>query len=95
MYTVLVIFKIIDGEMPRFLERMQQQARDSLELEPECQRFDVCVDPGDSQKVLLYEIYENKAAFESHLESDHFKSFDHDVAEIVVDRKIEIYHKLP
>ena len=45
MYVVVVEFTIKPGFAGRFRERLRQQARDSLELEPECHVFDVCIDP--------------------------------------------------
>jgi hypothetical protein len=42
---VVVEFAIKPEFAGRFRERVQQQARDSLELESECHVFDVCIDP--------------------------------------------------
>jgi quinol monooxygenase YgiN len=50
----------------------------SVRLEPGCLRFDVLMpaDAGAPPRVFLYEIYEDRAAFDLHLASEHFRDFD-------------------
>lgn len=76
MYVVTVEFTVAKNNQREFMEAMIAQAGNSLRLEPGCHQFDVCVDPKDEQRVYLYEIYTDRAAFDLHLESDHFKDFD-------------------
>ena len=80
MYSVCVTFHVIPDALDRFLPRMHQQARDSLENEDGCHRFDVCYDQQDPYTIFLYEIYENRAAFDLHNASAHFLSFAADTA---------------
>ena len=40
-------------------------ARASVEHEPGCSQFDVCVDPKDKSRIFLYEIYDDRAAFDT------------------------------
>jgi len=40
-----------------------------------CTVFDVCADPDDDKRFLLYEVYKNEAAFEHHKTTDHFKQW--------------------
>ena len=40
--------------------------------EPGCRRFDVVEPPGEADRILLYEIYDDRAAFEAHLKTPHF-----------------------
>lgn len=72
-----------------FLERVRRQAADSLRLEPGCRRFDVGVDESDRASVFLYEIYDDDQAFALHLESGHFRSFDRDTADWVLDKSVQ------
>ena len=88
MHVITVDFKINQGYEARFLERMRRQAKDSMELEEGCLRFDVCLDPGDPGHVFLYEIYRDEAAFQVHLDSLHFKDFDQEVAPWVADKQV-------
>jgi len=89
MFVVTVVFDVEPGEGAAFLARVQQQARDSLEKEPDCHRFDVSVCTKMAERVLLYEIYENADAFTAHLDSDHFKAFDRDVAPIIRSKDVQ------
>ena len=88
MYLVAVTFQIAPGHVAAFAVRMAQQAADSL-TEEGCQRFDVWQAPGDPGRVFLYEIYDDRAAFELHFASDHFKAFDAEVAPWVLDKVVE------
>jgi quinol monooxygenase YgiN len=76
MFVVTVLFKIKEERVMEFLPAMDYQAGVSLGREEGCRRFDVCLDPDDPTRVFLYELYDDKAAFEAHLETDHFKAFD-------------------
>ncbi|MEM1199334.1 MAG: putative quinol monooxygenase [Pseudomonadota bacterium] len=93
MYVVTVTFTLAEGAAEAFMDLMRAQAKNSLELEPGCHQFDVCIDPNDAGTVFLYELYTDEAAFQFHLASDHFKQFDADVAELVADKKVALYHR--
>lgn len=93
MYVVTVKFTLAKGAAEAFMGLMRAQARNSLELEPGCHQFDVCSDPSDPGTVFLYELYTDEAAFQVHLASDHFKQFDADVADLVVDKQVACYHR--
>jgi len=88
MYVVTVIFEVDRGDAEIFLERVCQQARDSLEKEPGCRRFDVSVCTKVAERVLLYEIYDTAEAFADHLDTDHFKAFDLEVSPITRSKEI-------
>jgi len=94
MLSVVVRFVIKTGHDTRFLERAVQQAVDTLRHEPECRRFDVCVDPADSHRILLYEIYTSEAAFGEHLLTSHFRSFDADTRGWVEEKAVERWSRV-
>ena len=79
MFVITVDFKIKKEYVSQFRSRVLQQARDSLNNEEKCLIFDVCYDEKNTNKVFLYEIYQDKEAFDYHLKSDHYLSFDKDV----------------
>lgn len=76
MFVVTVNFTIKSDHVDDFREAVEKQASNSLELEAGCHQFDVCYDLDDDTAAFLYEIYSDEEAFEDHLESDHFESFD-------------------
>ncbi|MBY6154662.1 antibiotic biosynthesis monooxygenase [Vannielia litorea] len=90
MYVVTVIFEPHTGQMEAFLPLMLENARRSLEDEPGCHRFDVCLTE-DRGRVFLYEIYTDEAAFGVHVETAHFKSFDAAVADMVREKTVNMY----
>ncbi len=89
MYVVTVIFEIEREEVENFLARVQRQARDSLDNEPGCRRFDVSVSRKQRERILLYEIYDNADAFAEHLASPHFVAFDREVSPYTRSKHIE------
>lgn len=94
MHAVLVEFTVKNEHAGAFLERVRQQARDSIQNEPGCHVFDVCVDPDARHDVILYEVYENAAAFDDHLNSDHFRAFDREVSDWIEAKRVAQYHRL-
>jgi autoinducer 2-degrading protein len=94
MLCVVVRFLIKAGHGSRFLERVVQQSVETLRQEPECRQFDVCVDPADSHRILLYEIYMSDAAFGEHLLTTHFRSFDADTRGWVEEKTVERWSKV-
>ena len=76
MYVVTVEFKVRPEFLGQFLPEMIANARASATTETGCRQFDVCTDPQDTSRIFLYELYDDRAAFEAHLATAHFKEFD-------------------
>ncbi len=91
MFCVTVIFQVLPDRRDRFLARVAQQAKDSLDGEPGCHRFDVWSDASRPAEVYLYEVYEDRAAFDSHMQTRHFKAFDRDIADWVADKSVTLW----
>lgn len=91
MYVVIVEFTIKRKDFDSFVTRVGQQAEDSLKLEADCHQFDVCVSPEQADRVLLYEIYSDRKAFDAHLASMHFQAFNNDVQDWVSDKQVSTY----
>ena len=94
MYVVIVEFTTHAPHAAAFRQRVIQQARDSLELELDCQVFDVCIDPERDNFVLLYEVYTDRSAFDGHLASPHFLDFNATVQAWVSGKKISSFERL-
>ena len=88
MFVVIVDFEIHPQHWPAFLPRMRENARASRELESGCRQFDVCTDPAKPNTVFPYEVYDDRAAFEAHLASAHFNSFDAEVGEMIIHKAV-------
>ena len=74
MFVVTVVFKVKKDVVEDFRKAVKQQAKNSLKKEKGCKRFDVCFDNDDPQRIFLYELYVDAAAFEQHTQTDHFKN---------------------
>jgi quinol monooxygenase YgiN len=94
MYVVTVDFRIKPAFLAEFRDRMIANARASREQEPGCFQFDVCADPANADCICLYEVYADRAAFEVHLASAHFKAFDREVADWVAAKSIRIFERI-
>ncbi|MEO1550230.1 MAG: putative quinol monooxygenase [Pseudomonadota bacterium] len=75
MYLITVDWAVKPEHATWFYQRLLRQAEDSLTLERDCHRFDVAQHETEAGRFLLYEIYTDRAAFDLHLASDHFKAF--------------------
>jgi quinol monooxygenase YgiN len=76
MFVVTVSFVVDSGFEADFKEAVIKQAQNSLALEADCHVFDVCVAVDNAASIFLYEKYSDANAFDDHLASKHFKSFD-------------------
>jgi quinol monooxygenase YgiN len=72
MYVVIVPVQIKEGFKERFVEEIIGDAKGSVTNEPGCLRFDVIQDCHDPNRIWLYEVYRDEAAFQAHTEAPHF-----------------------
>lgn len=77
--------------MDDFLPLMRANAAVSLKEEPGCQVFEIC---RDAQEVFLYEIYDSRKAFDAHLASEHFLTFDAAIAGMVLDKQVRFFSEV-
>lgn len=77
--------------MDRFMPLMQQQATLSLNNELACRHFDVCSDIEKPNEVFLYEIYDDAAAFQTHLKTPHFIEFDKAVSGMITGKTVNTF----
>ena len=90
-YAVTVTFRIKRDRMAEFLPLMLENARTSREQEPGCYQFDVATDPDRPGEVFLYELYTDRAAFDAHRASPHFRLFDAAVAGMLAGKEVRTY----
>ena len=95
MFVVLVEFIAAEGHEAVLRNRLVRQAADSLANEADCHVFDVCADPGRPDRTVLYEVYTDRAAFDHHLTTSHFKGFDADIQNWVADKEVSFLSRLP
>ena len=93
-YAVVVTFTIKPEAFDSFMALMLANARASQTQEPDCLQFDVATDPDRPHEVFLYEIYKDRAGFETHLASPHFKTFDHAVADMIATKDVRTFQSV-
>jgi len=72
MYVIIVPIQVKEGHKEEFVKASLLDAQGSVNDEPGCLRFDLIQDPGDPNRVWLYEIYKDEAAFQAHTQAPHF-----------------------
>jgi (4S)-4-hydroxy-5-phosphonooxypentane-2,3-dione isomerase len=87
-YVITVEFDIEPAQFAAFMRLMMENAGASLRDEAGCRHFDVCRPRDVPNRVFLYEIYDDEAAFQAHLQSTHFKSFAAATKDMISARKI-------
>jgi (4S)-4-hydroxy-5-phosphonooxypentane-2,3-dione isomerase len=89
-YAITVEFDLADGAFDAFDALIHENARLSLAEEPDCLRFDILTPLGATvpRTVMLYEIYTDRAAFDLHLASRHFKEFDAATRAMVTGKRV-------
>ena len=92
-FVVTVVFRAKPEHRAAFRAAMLENAEASRTREPGCRQFDVC-ESKDGSEIFLYEIYDDEAAFKTHLATDHFKRFDAQVRDWVAHKQVTTYHRL-
>jgi len=72
MFVLVVSLRVKPNKDEQFLAAIQANAAASRRDEPGCRRFDVLRDNADPQHYLLYEMYDDEAAFQVHRNTPHF-----------------------
>lgn len=88
--VVLVEFRLKPGSSRAFAERIAANARASVENEPGCRRFDIAFSDEDPDLVVLYEIYDDRAAFDHHVTTPHYRRFKDESAELVAGATVRL-----
>ena len=72
MYVLVVTIDIKPAFREPFIAAMLDDARGSVTNEPGCLRFDVIQDEKEPNRIYLYEVYADRAAFDHHMTTPHF-----------------------
>lgn len=93
-YVVSVEIVIKPERVAEFLPLILENATTSLRQESGCQVFDVCQAPDNETQFLLYEVYDDEAAFQHHLKTEHFLKFDRQTASDIQSKIVRIFARL-
>jgi (4S)-4-hydroxy-5-phosphonooxypentane-2,3-dione isomerase len=87
-FAIIVTFDIRADAYDRFVELVCANAAESVRSEPDCLRFDVMTPSAPQARICLYEIYTDRRAFEHHLATPHFLSFDRATRDMVTAKTV-------
>jgi quinol monooxygenase YgiN len=86
-FVLIVEFELKPEDAERFHGLIAENARASVANEPGCLQFDV-VRPQDSlNRLFLYEVYADQAAFDAHIKMPHVAAFFAQAKPMIVNQK--------
>jgi quinol monooxygenase YgiN len=89
--VITVEFRLKPGMRTAFRPLMDDNARSSMRDEPGCRRFDVLEPAGQPDVIFLYEIYDDRAAFDAHVRSPHFLKFQAETEGFIAGKSVVEY----
>jgi quinol monooxygenase YgiN len=92
MFVLQVNLRIKPENVDAFMKKALENAREARK-EPGCRQFDVLVDPKDSARVMLYEVYDDERAFEAHQQTPHFKKYVAEAVPLLASRERQVWKR--
>jgi quinol monooxygenase YgiN len=89
-YVIIVDFQLKPGTRSKFRQLIDLNAKESCRNETGCRRFDVLEVDGEAERILLYEIYDDRAAFEAHVKTAHYAKFNSASAAHVAQKRVTV-----
>ena len=74
MFVNSVDIDVVPAERENYLAAITENGMAAVK-EPGCRRFDILNLANDPNHFLLYEVYDNEAAFQAHRATEHFKKY--------------------
>ncbi len=75
MYMIIAPIQIKEEFKERFIAGITENASGAVKNEPGCLRFDVIQDANDANRIWVYEVYKDEAAFHAHTQAPHYLKF--------------------
>ena len=92
-FVLQVSIRIQPQNVDAFMKKLDENAR-AARTEPGCKQFEVLVDPTDKTKVMLYEVYNDEAAFEEHQKGAAFKKYVAEAVPLLADRVRNVWKRV-
>ncbi len=90
MFVLQVNLRIKPENVDAFLRKALENAT-AARKEPGCRQFEVLVDPKDRASVMLFEMYDDDAAFEAHQQTPHFKKYLAEAVPLLASRERHVW----
>ncbi|MBV9359787.1 MAG: antibiotic biosynthesis monooxygenase [Betaproteobacteria bacterium] len=92
-FALQVLIRIKPENVEPFMQKLMDNAS-AARKEPGCRTFDVLVDPQDRTKVMLYEVYADEKAFETHQATAHFKKYLAEAVPLLASRERQFWKRV-
>ena len=94
MFVVSAELTVDPSDYDNFLPHVLENARLTRTTESGCLQFDVSVNPERRGEFLLYEVYDSRAAFDTHQGSVHLKAFREAAGSMLKNRNVRFFQRL-
>ena len=91
-FVLVVNIRIKPENVERWMKMALDNAREARK-EPGCRQFEVLLDPKEKTKVMLFEIYDDEKAFETHQQTPHFKKYLAEAVPLLASRERQVFTK--
>ncbi|MFC6646014.1 putative quinol monooxygenase [Granulicella cerasi] len=85
-FVVIAEFEVSAENRREFLELCRYDAEHSVSDEPGCRQFDCSTAEESLESVVLYEVYDDRVAFDAHLQTPHYALFAEGVERLGVQK---------
>src|SRR5262245_55828384 len=92
-FVLVVNIRIKPENVDKFMQALKANAREARK-EPGCRQFEVLVDPKESSKVMLFEVYDDEKAFEAHQATPHFKKYLAEAVPMLASRERQVFTRV-
>jgi quinol monooxygenase YgiN len=93
MFVLQVNIRIKPENVDAFMQKVDENAK-AARSEAGCKQFDVLVDPKDKTRLMLYEVYQDEAAFEEHQKGAAFKKYVAEAVPLLADRQRTVWKRV-
>jgi len=91
-FVLVVNIRVAAENAASFMQKLADNAREARR-EPGCRQFEVLVDPQDRTNIMLFEVYDDERAFESHQQTPHFRKYLAEAVPLLVSRERRVMTK--
>lgn len=88
--ALIVEFDLNPGKGPALLAIMNEHAKLTLAEEPGCSQFDVLQPEDGDSRILLVEVYDDRAAYEAHRRNPRMPGINASIEPLLSGRKVTI-----
>ena len=86
--ALFVELDIVPGRREDYIARARTHRDNVLKNEPDCRRFDISVPEDSDDKVRLYEVYADQAAFDHHMGTAYMAEYREDTGPMIASRAL-------